>query len=114
MCLLIVVSICTIMLRSRKKILSTEEDPTILFLRRHRSASVLPPVFTYDELESSTNHFDPKRKIGDSGFESVYLGQLYNDRIVAVRKRDIRKARVSSLIFGTTPEQQQIEPTRPS
>ncbi|KAM7487383.1 hypothetical protein LguiB_024867 [Lonicera macranthoides] len=85
MCLLVIVSICTIMLRSREKLLSTEEDPTILFLHRHRSASLLPPVFTYDELESSTNHFDHKRKIGDGGFGSVYLGQLYDGRIVAVK-----------------------------
>lgn len=61
------------------------EDPTALFLHRHRSANLLPPVFTYEELEASTNRFDPKRKIGDGGFGSVYLGQLRDGRIVAVK-----------------------------
>lgn len=62
------------------------EDPTALFLNRHRSAGLLPPVFTFDELESSTNRFDPKRKIGDGGFGSVYLGQLPDTRFVAVKQ----------------------------
>lgn len=70
----------------RLKSSATEElDQTTLFLHRHRSASLLPPVFTYEELESSTNNFDPKRKIGDGGFGSVYLGQLNDGRIVAVK-----------------------------
>ncbi|CBI32036.3 unnamed protein product, partial [Vitis vinifera] len=30
--------------------------------------SLLPPVFTYEELDTSTNRFDSKRKIGDGGF----------------------------------------------
>lgn len=85
MCFLIVFSIGTVIFRSRKKGLDSEEDPTIVYLRRHRSASLLPPEFTYEELESSTNHFDLKRKIGDGGFGSVYLGQLYDGRIVAVK-----------------------------
>ncbi|KAA8533032.1 hypothetical protein F0562_032851 [Nyssa sinensis] len=84
MCLLFI-SVATVIFRSRRKSLPTEEDPTILFLHRHRSASLLPPVFTYEELESSTNRFDPKRKIGDGGFGSVFLGQLYDGRIVAVK-----------------------------
>ncbi|KAK9675751.1 hypothetical protein RND81_11G028100 [Saponaria officinalis] len=61
------------------------EDPTTTFLHRHRCASLLPPVFTYEELESSTNRFDPKRKIGDGGFGSVYLGKLFDGRVVAVK-----------------------------
>lgn len=65
--------------------LASEEDPTVLFLHRHRAASLLPPVFTYEELQSSTNNFDPKRKIGDGGFGSVFLGSLYDGRIVAVK-----------------------------
>ncbi|KAI5679103.1 hypothetical protein M9H77_10053 [Catharanthus roseus] len=85
LCFLIVLSIGTVIIRTRRKALASEEDPTVVFLRRHRSASLLPPVFTYEELENSTNHFDPKRKIGDGGFGSVYLGQLYDGRIVAVK-----------------------------
>ncbi|KAL2510191.1 Protein kinase superfamily protein [Forsythia ovata] len=85
-CFLIAISIGTVFFRSRgKALMAAEEDPTMIFLRRHRSASLLPPVFTYEELESSTNRFDLKRKIGDGGFGSVYLGQLYDGRIVAVK-----------------------------
>ncbi|KAL3841020.1 hypothetical protein ACJIZ3_025611 [Penstemon smallii] len=85
-CLFIAISISTVIFRSRNKpLLETEEDPTIIFLRRHRSTSSLPPVFTYEELNSATNNFDPKRNIGDGGFGSVYLGQLHDGRLVAVK-----------------------------
>lgn len=86
--LLLALSIGVAIFRSRRLKSSSsaiEEDPTTLFLHRHRSASLLPPVFTYEELEMSTNKFDPKRKIGDGGFGSVYLGQLSDGRIVAVK-----------------------------
>ncbi|KAL1550965.1 non-specific serine/threonine protein kinase [Salvia divinorum] len=85
-CFLIALSVAFVVLRSKRRaLLDAEEDPTIIFLRRHRSASLLPPVFTYEELDASTNHFDPKRKIGDGGFGSVFLGQLYDGRLVAVK-----------------------------
>lgn len=83
---LIALSVIIVIYESRRKALkNAEEDPTIIFLRRHRSASLLPPVFTYEELDSATNRFDPKRKIGDGGFGSVYLGQLQDGRLVAVK-----------------------------
>ncbi|KAF9673495.1 hypothetical protein SADUNF_Sadunf10G0030200 [Salix dunnii] len=86
LCLVIAVLVFGIVFRYRRlKSLKTEDDPTTLFLHRHRSASLLPPAFTFEELESSTNRFDPKRKIGDGGFGSVYLGQLSDARIVAVK-----------------------------
>uniref|UniRef100_A0A2P2J3T8 Uncharacterized protein MANES_01G192500 n=1 Tax=Rhizophora mucronata TaxID=61149 RepID=A0A2P2J3T8_RHIMU len=86
MCLLLVVLVVAAIIRSRRlRLLAVEEDPTTLFLRRHCSASLLPPVFSYDELESSTNQFDTKRKIGDGGFGSVFLGHLSDDRLVAVK-----------------------------
>nr|XP_016489380.1 PREDICTED: LEAF RUST 10 DISEASE-RESISTANCE LOCUS RECEPTOR-LIKE PROTEIN KINASE-like 1.5 [Nicotiana tabacum] len=84
-CFLVVFSIGTFIFRSRQKGSGSEEDPTIIYLRRHRSASLLPPVFPYEELENSTNHFDPKRKLGDGGFGSVYLGNLEDGRLVAVK-----------------------------
>lgn len=85
-CFLIALTIAFVVVHSRKRaLLDPEEDPTIIFLRRHRSASLLPPVFTFEELDASTNHFDPKRKIGDGGFGSVYLGELHDHRLVAVK-----------------------------
>ncbi|KAL5826527.1 hypothetical protein ACOSQ3_018377 [Xanthoceras sorbifolium] len=97
-CLLLGLSVGIAVFRSRKKFKSsaTEEDPTTLFLHRHRSASLLPPAFTYEELETSTNKFDQKRKIGDGGFGSVYLGQLFDGRIVAVKYLHIQHHTVSS------------------
>ncbi|CAA0834722.1 Protein kinase superfamily protein [Striga hermonthica] len=85
--LLIALSIVFVVLHSRKRSLpdAAGEDPTAVFLRYHRSASLLPPLFAYDDLDSSTNHFDPKRKIGDGGFGSVYLGQLPDGSLVAVK-----------------------------
>lgn len=86
LCILIVILAIGIVLRySRLKSLASEDDPAALFLQRHRSANLLPPVFTYEELESSTKQFDSKRKLGDGGFGSVYLGQLHDGRIVAVK-----------------------------
>ncbi|GMH27615.1 hypothetical protein Nepgr_029458 [Nepenthes gracilis] len=85
-CLLCVISTAFIVFRNRRMANALNlADPTSLFLHRHRSANLLPPVFTYQELETSTNQFDPKRKIGDGGFGSVYLGQLYDGRVVAVK-----------------------------
>ncbi|KAG2322301.1 hypothetical protein Bca52824_015514 [Brassica carinata] len=87
-CLLLAISVAVAIFRSRRaSFLSSvnEEDPAALFLRRHRSAALLPPVFTFEELESATNRFDPKRKIGDGGFGSVYLGQLADGQLLAVK-----------------------------
>ncbi|GAV67471.1 Pkinase domain-containing protein [Cephalotus follicularis] len=85
-CLFLVISLSVAIFRSRRyKTTSQEEDPATIFLHRHCSASLLPPVFTYEELETSTNKFDPKRKIGDGGFGSVFLGQLYDGRIAAIK-----------------------------
>lgn len=86
-CLLLLFSVIVAIFRSRRfgASSSSEEDPTVVFLRRHRSASLLPPVFTYEELEESTDRFDPRRKIGDGGFGSVFLGRLRDGRTVAVK-----------------------------
>lgn len=85
-CLLLVIAVTMAFFRSRwMRSLAIEVDPTTQFLSRHRSPNLLPPVFPYEELESSTNRFDPKRKLGDGGFGSVYLGQLNDGRLVAVK-----------------------------
>ncbi|XP_030499810.2 LEAF RUST 10 DISEASE-RESISTANCE LOCUS RECEPTOR-LIKE PROTEIN KINASE-like 1.5 [Cannabis sativa] len=85
-CAVLLTLIVLAIFRSKRlKSSETWEDPTTHFLHRHRSASLLPLVFTFEELEASTNRFDQKRKIGDGGFGSVYLGQLCDSRIVAVK-----------------------------
>ncbi|XP_026423112.1 LEAF RUST 10 DISEASE-RESISTANCE LOCUS RECEPTOR-LIKE PROTEIN KINASE-like 1.5 [Papaver somniferum] len=88
-CVLFLTALILALFRFRKTYPSfqTEEDPTTLFLHKHRSPNLLlPPVYSYEELESATNGFDPKRKIGDGGFGSVFLGQLFDTRLVAVKK----------------------------
>ncbi|CAJ1931649.1 unnamed protein product [Sphenostylis stenocarpa] len=85
--LLLLISVATAILRSTRSKASsaTQQDPTTLFLHHHRSASLLPPVFAYDDLAAATHNFDPKRKIGDGGFGSVYLAQLRDGRLAAVK-----------------------------
>ncbi|KAL5976683.1 hypothetical protein ACLOJK_021016 [Asimina triloba] len=95
-CLLLVSAVTVTIVRCRcwgsKPAGEREEDPTAIFLHRHCSSHLLPPVFTYEELESSTNRFDSKRKIGDGGFGSVYLAQLTDGQIVAVKRLHRRHA----------------------
>ncbi|XP_042500445.1 LEAF RUST 10 DISEASE-RESISTANCE LOCUS RECEPTOR-LIKE PROTEIN KINASE-like 1.5 [Macadamia integrifolia] len=86
-CLLVVVGVATLVFRFRAlELQKSVVDPTTLFLHHHRSVNLLPPVFTYGELEASTNRFDPRNKIGDGGFGSVYIGHLSNGQVVAVKK----------------------------
>ncbi|KAL9687724.1 hypothetical protein QQ045_032131 [Rhodiola kirilowii] len=49
----ILIGVAAVKYRSfgKKSVEDLSEDPTTLFLHRQRSASLLPPVFTYDELE---------------------------------------------------------------
>uniref|UniRef100_A0A7N0TSJ8 Protein kinase domain-containing protein n=1 Tax=Kalanchoe fedtschenkoi TaxID=63787 RepID=A0A7N0TSJ8_KALFE len=86
--LVALIAVAALKFRSLKRKLADElsEDPTTLFLRRQRSASLLPPVFTYDDLELATGKFDSRRKIGDGGFGSVYRAQLSDGRVVAVKR----------------------------
>ncbi|RDX73423.1 LEAF RUST 10 DISEASE-RESISTANCE LOCUS RECEPTOR-LIKE PROTEIN KINASE-like 1.5, partial [Mucuna pruriens] len=96
--LLLLVSVTTAIFRSGRLKSSTQQDPTTLFLHNHRSASLLPPVFAYDDLALSTNNFDSKRKIGDGGFGSVYLAHLRDGRLAAVKYLHRRHA---SAAFST-------------
>ncbi|KAL0462369.1 UNVERIFIED_CONTAM: LEAF RUST 10 DISEASE-RESISTANCE LOCUS RECEPTOR-LIKE PROTEIN KINASE-like 1.2 [Sesamum latifolium] len=43
-------------------------------------------IFDYHELEEATDHFDPKRELGDGGYGAVYKGKLQDGRIVAVKR----------------------------
>ncbi|KAF7808851.1 LEAF RUST 10 DISEASE-RESISTANCE LOCUS RECEPTOR-LIKE PROTEIN KINASE-like 1.2 isoform X1 [Senna tora] len=44
------------------------------------------PVFSYEELEQSTNGFDPSGELGKGGFGIVYYGKLKDGREVAVKR----------------------------
>eukprot|EP00253_Pinus_taeda_P016233 PITA_16233 len=43
-------------------------------------------IFSYEELRQSTNCFDKENELGVGGFGSVYLGQLWRRRPVAVKR----------------------------
>uniref|UniRef100_A0A1J3IVK9 non-specific serine/threonine protein kinase n=2 Tax=Noccaea caerulescens TaxID=107243 RepID=A0A1J3IVK9_NOCCA len=46
---------------------------------------VKPYTFTYSELKSATQDFDPSNKLGEGGFGPVYKGKLNDGREVAVK-----------------------------
>nr|XP_043626863.1 LEAF RUST 10 DISEASE-RESISTANCE LOCUS RECEPTOR-LIKE PROTEIN KINASE-like 1.5 [Erigeron canadensis] len=83
----------------KRKNNSLVEDPTMVYLHRHRSASLLPPVYTFEELQISTNNFDPTRKIGDGGFGSVYTGHFKDNKVFAIKY--LHKQNPTSNSFST-------------
>ncbi|CAH2065726.1 unnamed protein product [Thlaspi arvense] len=49
------------------------------------SMDVKPYTFSYSELKSATQDFDPSNKLGEGGFGSVYKGNLSDGREIAVK-----------------------------
>ncbi|CAL9219097.1 unnamed protein product [Arabidopsis halleri] len=49
------------------------------------SMDVKPYTFTYSELKSATQDFDPSNKLGEGGFGPVYKGNLNDGREIAVK-----------------------------
>ncbi|XP_019091904.1 PREDICTED: probable LRR receptor-like serine/threonine-protein kinase At1g56140 isoform X3 [Camelina sativa] len=71
----------------------------ILFIRRKRkraadeevlhSLHVRPYTFSYSELRTATQDFDPSNKLGEGGFGPVFKGKLNDGREIAVKQLSV-------------------------
>ncbi|KAK4588891.1 hypothetical protein RGQ29_019772 [Quercus rubra] len=48
-----------------------------------------PNTFSYAELRSATDDFNPSKKLGEGGFGPVFKGTLFDGRIVAVKQLSV-------------------------
>ncbi|KAM4112459.1 hypothetical protein ACJW30_05G141700 [Castanea mollissima] len=48
-----------------------------------------PNIFSYAELRSATDNFNPSKKLGEGGFGPVFKGTLSDGRIVAVKQLSV-------------------------
>ncbi|XP_010501250.1 PREDICTED: probable LRR receptor-like serine/threonine-protein kinase At1g56140 isoform X1 [Camelina sativa] len=71
----------------------------ILFIRRKRkraadeevlhSLHIRPYTFSYSELRTATQDFDPSNKLGEGGFGPVFKGKLNDGRDIAVKQLSV-------------------------
>ncbi|CAH2061021.1 unnamed protein product, partial [Thlaspi arvense] len=71
----------------------------VLIIRRKRkrkaneevllSLDIKPYTFSYTELKTATQDFDPSNKLGEGGFGPVYKGKLNDGREIAVKKLSV-------------------------
>ncbi|XP_010274130.1 PREDICTED: probable LRR receptor-like serine/threonine-protein kinase At1g56140 [Nelumbo nucifera] len=64
----------------RKKRLNTNNDEEI------QAIGSKATIFSYADVRSATEDFDPKNKLGEGGFGPVYKGTLADGRVVAVKQ----------------------------
>ncbi|ESQ29848.1 hypothetical protein EUTSA_v10011215mg [Eutrema salsugineum] len=80
---LLSISACVVIFIIRKRRKRYTDDEEIL------SMDVKPYTFTYSELKSATQDFDPSNKLGEGGFGPVYKGKLSDGREVAVKQLSV-------------------------
>ncbi|KAM7271359.1 hypothetical protein ACFE04_030573 [Oxalis oulophora] len=68
-----------VLLYKRKK--AEREDEEVLLGIDQR-----PNTFSYSELKTATEDFNPSNKLGEGGFGPVYKGKLSDGRVVAVKQ----------------------------
>ncbi|KAH7435110.1 hypothetical protein KP509_06G050400 [Ceratopteris richardii] len=79
--LVILILTCIILVRRRRNL----EMRSGAGQRIQRALQTARP-FSYAELESATNGFDEKRKVGEGGYGAVYKGILQGGALVAVKR----------------------------
>ncbi|XP_077244469.1 putative LRR receptor-like serine/threonine-protein kinase At1g56130 isoform X1 [Tasmannia lanceolata] len=70
-------------LRRRRKSMEINEDEEILRM------GATQKTFSYSELRTATEDFNPANKLGEGGFGPVYKGTLPDGRIVAVKQLSV-------------------------
>ncbi|XP_020418727.1 probable LRR receptor-like serine/threonine-protein kinase At1g56130 isoform X2 [Prunus persica] len=64
----------------RRKRTNTMDDEELLGI------DIGPLTFSFSELKSATNDFNPDNKLGEGGFGPVYKGTLNDGRVIAVKQ----------------------------
>ncbi|KAL1221491.1 putative LRR receptor-like serine/threonine-protein kinase [Cardamine amara subsp. amara] len=79
--LILFAGVVILIIRKRRKQYTDDEELL--------GMDVKPYTFTYSELKSATQDFDPSNKLGEGGFGPVYKGNLSDGREVAVKRLSV-------------------------
>ncbi|XP_058070908.1 uncharacterized protein LOC131219940 [Magnolia sinica] len=80
---LCIVLVVVVFIWKRSKRMSTDEDEEFLGMGPR------PNTFSYAELKTATEDFNPANKLGQGGFGPVFKGTLLDGRIVAVKQLSV-------------------------
>ncbi|CAL9767454.1 unnamed protein product [Musa acuminata subsp. burmannicoides] len=79
----LVLLIVGILIYWQRQRLSKDDEDELLEM------SSRPDTFSYAELRSATEDFDPSNKLGEGGFGPVFKGNLVDGRVVAVKQLSV-------------------------
>ncbi|KAM4112469.1 hypothetical protein ACJW30_05G142300 [Castanea mollissima] len=66
-----------------------DSDPLLLECAKLLGIGLRPNTFSYAELRSATDDFNPSNKLGEGGFGPVFKGTLADGRTVAVKQLSV-------------------------
>ncbi|XP_019710848.1 probable LRR receptor-like serine/threonine-protein kinase At1g56130 isoform X2 [Elaeis guineensis] len=73
-------TLLVILIYRQRRRLGKDDDEDLLEI------SARPDTFTYMELKTATENFNPNNKLGEGGFGPVFKGKVLDGRIVAVKQ----------------------------
>ncbi|CAL9016580.1 unnamed protein product [Prunus brigantina] len=76
----LILMVATFYIFQRRKRTNTMDDEELLGI------DIGPLTFSFSELKSATNDFNPANKLGEGGFGPVYKGTLNDGRVIAVKQ----------------------------